>query len=203
MFTSAQQVAHLLRDRRRGRPTEALLQAFRSRVVDRLDRADDDRGPGRSGPEPRHHSGAPEDGPPRRGRRRRLAGHGQGRADRPPRRSGTLPGSKSARERRGQPTRRTASREPVPPRLPSRADRHDAHLADATGRPLHGRIPRRPREGAVPPALQGPRPGRRGHGHGRRAAGRRCGDPLRRHPPDPGAAGPPARIQQGRGSADP
>ena len=92
---------------------------------------------------------------------------------------------------------------PVPEGLPARADGRDANLADAAGGPVHARVPRGPVEGLVPRTLQEPRPGDRGHGHGRRAAGGGCGDPLRRHPPDPGAAGIRPGIRQGRRAGDP
>ena len=91
----------------------------------------------------------------------------------------------------------------LPPRLPIRADAGHADLADAAGRPLHGRVPRPPRPGLVPRALQDPRAGRRGHRRRRVEARRRCRDPLRRHPADPRAAGTRPRVLEGRRAGHP
>ncbi len=58
-------------------------------------------------------------------------------------------------------------------------------------------------QGLVPGTVQTARTGDGGDGHRGRAAGRRRGHPVRRYPLDPRAAGPGARVCQGRRARHP
>ena len=81
LFTSAQQVEHLLHGRRgrgsRGRSPHCVRDLHHRRV----DRSDDLGNPPRTRPAGRYRAGTPQAGPPHFSRRRRLARHGQGRIE--------------------------------------------------------------------------------------------------------------------------
>ena len=198
MFTSSHQVVNLLRVAER---LQLAAQLRRRHVAGdgRLDRPDHQRNAARVRVSRRRRAGALEDGATG-GRRRRA-------------------GPRSWRDASGDRDRRSPQRRRPPPPRPRRAPgpwddgpfmracrraagRAHADLADAAGRPLHGRVSRGAREDHVSRAVQEPGAVRRGDDHGRRAAGRRRGDHLFRPAADPRADGPGAGVRRRRRAGD-
>ena len=84
---------------------------------------------------------------------------------------------------------RAVARQRVSPRVPTRAGRLHAGVADAPGRALHGRVPRDPQADDVPRAVPQSAALQRGDVYGGRAAGRRRGDRVFGSAADPRADG--------------
>ena len=206
MFTSAQQVVHLLRVAKELGLEAQVRDAFRRTVVASV-------GPTTS--EMLRANGLPVDFEPshpklghlvaesaanakelleQSNRRRRLECEGGRDQHSRLAHAGDTPRSHAARQS-------PVAGRPLHAGLPPRAGPVHPHLADAAGRPLHGRVPRSPREAIVPRTLQEPQALQRSDVYRRRPPRRRRCDHLLRPVADPRTDGARTRVRPRRRAA--